>query len=67
MHDPDALGDAGALLQRLQRELTIIVGFSDILLERIGPDDPRRLDVTQIHASALSALDDLGELARRLR
>jgi signal transduction histidine kinase len=41
----------------LKNQLGIILGFSDLLLQGLGPDDPSRADIQEIHAAALRAME----------
>lgn len=55
------------MVHRLKNYLTIIIGFSDLLLEDLDTSDPKRHDVAEIRTAAASALAAMPELAERLR
>ena len=40
----------------LKNQLSIILGFSDLLLTETKPDDPRRGELEEIHRAATEAL-----------
>jgi signal transduction histidine kinase len=40
-----------------KNHLGIILGFVDLLLEDVSPDDPKRSDLEQIQRSARAALE----------
>jgi len=46
---------AGGVAHDFNNILTAITGYSDLLLEDLGPDDPKRSDVEEIQAAALRA------------
>ena len=46
---------AGGVAHDFNNVLTAITGYSDLLLEDMGPDDPKRSDVGEIKAAALRA------------
>ena len=54
------------LVHYLKNQLSIVLGFSELLLEELGSDDPRRKDVDEIRNAANAALRRMPELARRL-
>ena len=43
-------------LHELNNQLTVILGFADLLLEGMLADDPRRPDVLEIRDAAIAAL-----------
>ena len=45
-----------------KNQLTIICGFSELLLADAAAGDPRRRDLEEIHAAALTALGLLARL-----
>lgn len=53
-------------LHSLKNHLTIIVGFSELLLQDLPAADPKRADITEIHVAAVRALKDTQVLAQRL-
>jgi two-component system, cell cycle sensor histidine kinase and response regulator CckA len=46
---------AGGVAHDFNNVLTAITGYSDLLLEDLGPEDPKRTDVEEIKAAALRA------------
>ena len=46
---------AGGVAHDFNNVLTAITGYSDLLLEDLGPDDPKRSDVGEIKAAAVRA------------
>lgn len=51
-----------ARLHRLKNQLAIVLGFCELLLNDLGPDDPRRADVIRIQDAGKSALGELPPL-----
>jgi hypothetical protein len=47
----------------LRNQLGIVLGFSDLMLEELAADDPRRPGVQEIHAAAMRALELLAQAA----
>lgn len=47
---------ANGLQHTLTNYLAIILGFSELLLQDLGVDDPRRADLEEIHKAATAAL-----------
>jgi signal transduction histidine kinase len=45
-----------------KNQLAIIRGFAEILVAEALPDDPRRVDLVEIHNAAVKALDLLDSL-----
>ena len=41
----------------LKNQLGIIVGFADLILDEMPPEDPRRPDVQEISAAARKAME----------
>jgi signal transduction histidine kinase len=54
------------IVHRLKNQLSIILGFSELLSEDFPADDPRRNDLDEIRSAAMVALQAMPELARRL-
>lgn len=52
-----------ANVHRLKNQLAIIMGFCELLLNDMGPDNTHRADVIQIQAAGRAALDQLPPLA----
>lgn len=44
-------------LHELNNQLTVILGFSELLLESTPADDPRHADVVEIRNAAQAALE----------
>jgi hypothetical protein len=55
------------LVHNLKNHLSIIVGFCDLLLDELPPEDPRHADVLEVHKAARAAMALVPELARRLQ
>lgn len=51
----------------LKNQLGIILGFAEMLVTSVAPDDPRRGDFEEIHKAAATALDLLERLCRSER
>lgn len=49
-------------LHRLKNQLAIILGFCELLLADLAPDDPKRADVLRIQDAGRSALGELPPL-----
>jgi hypothetical protein len=47
---------AGSTEHALMNYLSIIMGFSDLLLQETAADDPRRADLEEIHRAATAAV-----------
>ncbi len=54
------------LVHEFKNQLSIIVGFCDLLMTTVPPDSQARRDIAQIQRASEAALDLLPELARRL-
>lgn len=52
---PGSLDDP-KVIHELKNQLSIIAGFSSLLLEDSAPDDDRRVDYEEIHKAALRSL-----------
>ena len=48
-----------------RNQLTIILGYSELLLKSMPPDDPRRADLEEIREAAGVALDLLSKIFPR--
>ena len=55
------------VLHQLKNHLVVVVGFSELLLAELAPDDPRRDDLEQIREAAASAMALLPALGSQLR
>jgi signal transduction histidine kinase len=58
----DQKGSPGRWRHDMKNQLGVILGFSGLLLEEMGPSDPRRDDVQEIHAAARRAMELLAKL-----
>lgn len=54
------------LVHEFKNQLSIIVGFCDLLMTTVPLDSQARRDIAQIQRASEAALDLLPELARRL-
>jgi hypothetical protein len=54
-----------ALVHELKNYLAIIVGFSELMLGDMVPDDPRRPDLVEVHKAARDAVRVLPEVLRQ--
>ena len=54
MAEPDG-ADLDAV-HTFKNHLAIIIGFADLVLSEMAEDDPRRMDVLEIHRAAHAAL-----------
>lgn len=45
----------------MKNQLGIILGFSELLLDEMGSDDRRRVDIQEIHLAAGRALELLSD------
>ena len=63
----DELSGENQVVHTFKNHLAIIIGFSDLLLQEMAADDPRRKDITEINNAGKAALADLKELARNLQ
>lgn len=66
MSEADDNRGVDKVVHGLRNHLTIILGFSELLLERTPADDPCRADISQINEAAVAALERLAELTRSL-
>jgi hypothetical protein len=55
--------DDGRALHRLKNHLSIVLGFSELLLNEMPPSDSRHADLREIHAAAEAAMRALSEIA----
>ncbi|OFW29957.1 MAG: hypothetical protein A3H97_04015 [Acidobacteria bacterium RIFCSPLOWO2_02_FULL_65_29] len=46
----------------MKNQLGVVLGFADLLLNELEPDDPRRADIQEIHRAAARARELLLEL-----
>ncbi len=54
------------VVHRMKNHLAIILGFCELLLEDLPPDDGRRGDIMEIKKAAGAACGDMPEISRRL-
>ena len=50
------------LEHKLKNHLSIILGFTELLLQEAAPDDPRREDFQEIHKAAAAAVQIVSAL-----
>ncbi len=62
---PDDGEREDAALHELNNQLTVILGFSDLLLEDLPENDPRYGDLLEIRNAAQAALEIAPTLRRR--
>jgi hypothetical protein len=55
------------LVHNFKNHLSIIVGFCDLLLDELPPEDPRHADVLEVQKAARAAMALVPELVRRLQ
>jgi hypothetical protein len=63
----DGFAPEPELIHRFKNHLSIVLGFSELLLASFPEDDPRHGDILEVRKSARAALDMLPELASRLQ
>jgi hypothetical protein len=51
-------------LHGLKNQLSVVLGFSEILLQELDGDDPKRRDLQEIHRAAVRAMDALSRANR---
>jgi hypothetical protein len=54
--------DDGKIRHDFKNQLSIILGFSEMLLAEMAEPDPRRCDLDEIHKAAAAALDLLARV-----
>ena len=72
MDAPENMPDATAphdreLLHALKNQLSIVVGFSDLVFSETPPEDPRHADLAEICKAARAAMAIIPELVKQLR
>ena len=55
------------LLHALKNQLSIVVGFSDLVLSETPPEDPRHGDLAEICKAARAAMAIIPDLVKQLR
>ena len=50
------MSEPNGLTHALMNHLAVILGFSELLLEELASDDPRRTDLEEIHKAAAAAV-----------
>lgn len=55
------------LLHALKNQLSIVVGFSDLVFSETPPEDPRYADLAEIQKAARAAMEIIPELVKQLR
>lgn len=53
------------LVHAFKNHLSIVVGFCDLLIAEVPPDDPKYADLIEIQKAGRAALDLMPELANR--
>jgi hypothetical protein len=66
MTPPDEAVDS-PLLHQLKNHLSIVIGFCDLLLGDLPPDDPKRVDIQEMRKAGQAALDLIPDLSARMR
>lgn len=56
--------DFDGWLHGLKNQLSIVLGFSEILLQELDRDDPKRPDLQEIHGAAVRAMDTVSRAPR---
>jgi hypothetical protein len=64
---PDAPSRERELLHALKNQLSIVVGFSDLLYSDTPPEDPRHADLGEIRKAARAAMAIIPELVKEMR
>ena len=54
------------LLHALKNQLSIVVGFSDLVYSETPPDDPRYSDLAEIRKAARAAMAIIPELVKEM-
>ena len=54
------------LVHFLKNQLSIVLGFSDLMLEELDATHPNRHDIEEIRSAAAAAIARMPELAHRL-
>jgi hypothetical protein len=55
------------LLHALKNQLSIVVGFSDLVFSETPPEDPRHADLAEIQRAARAAMAIIPELVKKMR
>jgi hypothetical protein len=55
------------IIHALKNHLTIVVGFSELLLSDTPVDDPRHADLADVNKAAREAMAILPEIVKRMR
>jgi signal transduction histidine kinase len=48
---------SGRFIHDVKNLLTVVLGYSEMLLDELGQDDPHRADVLEIHKAGRRALE----------
>lgn len=65
MHEPDVKEPKP--LHDLNNQLTIVLGYADLLLESIPPGDPRHGDLLEILNAAKAAIELVPEIRKQMK
>jgi hypothetical protein len=66
MPDSDLLTNR-EIIHALKNHLTVVVGFSELVLSDTSADDPRRADLADVTKAAREAMAILPEIVKRMR
>ncbi len=55
------------IVHQLRNYLSILIGFCDLLLHELSEDDPKYADTLEMKKAAVSAMELVPELSRRLQ
>jgi signal transduction histidine kinase len=55
------MGDDPKFVHDMKNLLGIVIGYSNLLLDEMAPDDPKRTDLTEIRQAGESAVALLNE------
>jgi hypothetical protein len=66
-HMSDVPSRERELLHALKNQLSIVVGFSDLVYSDTPPEDPRHADLAEIRKAARAAMAIIPELAKQMR
>ncbi len=55
------------IVHQLKNQLTLIVAFTDLMLQEAEASDRRHADIVELHKAARAALGLMPEVAKRLQ
>ena len=64
---PETPATEGELIHQFKNHLSIIVGFCDLLVAEVPPEDRHREDLLEIQKAAYAAMALVPELSKRVR